>query len=167
VAPRIPSLISTSSPLHTIIELPSTMMNNCYYDSLGVYRCYSYNHWYDWGRWILTALVLFVILLVVFSLLCLQVTTLHSLCPVCPRLRSYSMSYRRRRRGARPLFGTGWMPSRGQQPQPAYASEQQQQYAPPPGPPPGAAYEYGNGPQESGVYGGLPQQLKPEYRAAA
>lgn len=60
-----------------------------------------------------------------------------------------SASYRRRRLGARPFYGTGWMTSN--------IRPSQGYNRPPPPPPPGQqSYEhgYGQGPQqESGVYG--------------
>ncbi|PHH86127.1 hypothetical protein CDD83_10688 [Cordyceps sp. RAO-2017] len=57
-------------------------------------RCYRRNsRWYDWGRWILIGILLLGLLLVLFSLSCI--------------------ARRRRRRGAQPLYGTGWMAPAG------------------------------------------------------
>ncbi|KAF2397988.1 hypothetical protein EJ06DRAFT_532350 [Trichodelitschia bisporula] len=118
---------------------------NCYSDSYGYRRC-SRTGWSNWGRWVVLGLVILVFLAFV-SCLCLS-------------------SRRRRRRGARPMYGTGWMapgpappynapnptynpPPGGNvqyahygnsgPPPPDYSSRPagQGEYAPPPGPPPG------------------------------
>ena len=69
-----------------------------------------------------------------------------------------SASYRRRRLGARPIYGTGWMTSN--------IRPSQGYNRPPPPPPPGQqSYEYGyvQGPQQgSGVYG-APQEPAAAY----
>lgn len=65
-----------------------------------------YSGWSNWGRWVLAAIVLvfFIALFVVWS--CIS-------------------NRRRRRRGLRPMYGTGWVPgnntyNQGGQPQPQY-----------------------------------------------
>ncbi|KAE8352493.1 chitin synthesis regulation, resistance to congo red-domain-containing protein, partial [Aspergillus coremiiformis] len=110
-----------------------------------VYRCRS--SWYNWGRWVLLAILIVGVLMAFFMFACLS-------------------ARKRRRRGQQPFYGTGWTaggthppqgqwqqqpyPNYGQQQpyygQPQYGSELQpppnayardNAYAPPPGPPPG------------------------------
>jgi len=60
----------------------------CYVDSWGRRRCYRQNNWNSFGRWILLGMVLFFLVLLI--LLRVQ-------------------SRRRRTRGLKPLYGTGWL----------------------------------------------------------
>ncbi|KAH9908999.1 chitin synthesis regulation, resistance to congo red-domain-containing protein [Xylariomycetidae sp. FL2044] len=89
---------------------------NGYHYSYG--RCYSAWSWY--GRWIFAAVVIVVILAIAFIWACIN-------------------SRRRRRRGVKPLMGTGWMAG----PPPQYHNNPQGYNAPPPpayGAPPGQSY---------------------------
>ncbi|KAF4966998.1 hypothetical protein FZEAL_10586, partial [Fusarium zealandicum] len=100
----------------------------------------SRNNWSYWGRWVLAGICIFVFL--TFLLCCL------------------TMSRRRRRRGVKPMYGTGWMaggPNNkwGQNNQNThqmnnYGNPNQQQYGygPPPPPP---AYGQQQQPQYTGT----------------
>jgi hypothetical protein len=73
-----------------------------------------------------------------------------------PLTSAFSTTRRRRRRGARPFYGTGWM-AQGVQPQQGHSQ----------GPPPpqyGAPQQYNQGPnQESGYAPPMPDTPKPVY----
>jgi hypothetical protein len=60
----------------------------CYYDAYGYRRCRS-STWGNWGRWLALGLIVAV---AVLFFVCACIT-----------------SRRRRKRGARPFYGTGWM----------------------------------------------------------
>lgn len=106
-------------------------------------RCVRRSNWSFWGRWVLLALALGFILLL-FVLFCVR-------------------SRRARRRGARPMYGTGWMAPAGGKFAPA---PPQQQWGAPPGgygmqgqppPPPPPAYgqeHYGPPPPGPSPYAG-------------
>ncbi|KAF7560666.1 hypothetical protein G7046_g3475 [Stylonectria norvegica] len=119
-----------------------------YYYSGG--RCVRSGSWYYWGRWVLAAVAIGLFLIVLFSCL--------------------AISRRRRRRGVKPMYGTGWMPGNknggppqnGHQmnnygapqgnyggmnpPPPAYGQQQQPQYT-------GTTFN-----QNDGYYGNQNQQ---------
>lgn len=83
-----------------------------------------YSTWNDWGRWVALAVIVVVVLLVAFLFSCFN-------------------NRRRRRQGALPMYGTGWIP--GSKP-PQYGQHNQNYYpnqpynggapAPPYSPPP-------------------------------
>ncbi|KIW04575.1 uncharacterized protein PV09_04325 [Verruconis gallopava] len=97
----------------------------CYTTYYGGVRCYN-SSWYNWGRWVLLGVI---ILLFILTLFCLSWT-----------------SRRRRARGRRPMYGTGWM--------------SQGPLAPPPYQPPPPAPAYTPYPQNDN-YGPTPP--KPTY----
>ncbi|CAM1506616.1 Fc.00g062570.m01.CDS01 [Cosmosporella sp. VM-42] len=83
--------------------------------------CQRYGNWYYWGRWVLAAILVVLFLIVLLSCLCI--------------------SRRRRRRGVKPMYGTGWIGGKfngppqnnhqmynygGQNPPPAYGQQQPQ-----------------------------------------
>ncbi|KAH6650646.1 chitin synthesis regulation, resistance to congo red-domain-containing protein [Chaetomium tenue] len=87
--------------------------------------CRYYSSWYWWGRWVFAGLAVLFILLVFACL--------------------FRNSRRRRRQGAQPMYGTGWMapaPPPYYPPPPQYSAQDQ---APPGG------YKYGSG---DGYYAG-------------
>jgi hypothetical protein len=102
------------------------------------------NAWYDWGRWVALALVIGGFILIFFLFSCIS-------------------ARRRRRRGAQPYYGTGWVgrtpwghgaatynPQYGRQQEQPYQGYQQggyygQQNAPP---------AYQPNPQTGGYFGG-------------
>ncbi|KAH6866019.1 chitin synthesis regulation, resistance to congo red-domain-containing protein [Thelonectria olida] len=124
-------------------------------------RCYR-SRWYSWGRWVVLAIAISLFLIVFFSCL--------------------TIACRRRRRGVRPMYGTGWMAPQGKwgnppqnnpqgyqnYPPPGGGFQQQQRYGgyPPAPPPPGGGF------QQQQRYGGYPpappplaygQQQQPQY----
>ncbi|PFH55514.1 hypothetical protein XA68_18128 [Ophiocordyceps unilateralis] len=98
--------------------------------------CRRRNRWFDWGRWAFLGLILIGFLIVFFLFACI--------------------ARRRRRRGAQPMYGTGWMAPNGKyggqdgnyngQPQQGYG---QPGFAPPPPP----AYGQPQYPQPTGTTG--------------
>ncbi|KZF22408.1 hypothetical protein L228DRAFT_268873 [Xylona heveae TC161] len=133
---------------------------NNYSYSYGSYNCSS--GWYNWGRWVLLAILIALAFLFFFFFSCIT-------------------SRRRRRAGRQPFYGTAWLggkPPVGHGPatynnnntnnnpggpQPYYGSYYQPP-APPYSPPANHTY-YGNGPpQQSGVELQQPQNSYQPYR---
>jgi len=81
-----------------------------YYSSGGY--CYANSSWYWWGRWVFAGVVIVAVIGILLLLGCVN-------------------ARRRRRRGAAPMYGTGWMSKPGQNAQP-YAPQGGYQYGPPP-----------------------------------
>ncbi|KJZ73673.1 hypothetical protein HIM_07006 [Hirsutella minnesotensis 3608] len=67
----------------------SGLLQPRYYECFGDTCVWRHNRWYDWGRWVFLAGFLIIVLLVLFSCSC--------------------VARRRRRHGAQPMYGTGWM----------------------------------------------------------
>jgi len=91
------------------------------------------NAWYDWGRWVALAIIIigFVLLFFIFS--CIS-------------------ARRRRRRGAQPFYGTGWV---GRTPFGHGAAQYNPQYA---------QQEQPYGGYQQGGYYGQQQQAPPTYQ---
>ncbi|KAI9727309.1 MAG: hypothetical protein M1828_006928 [Chrysothrix sp. TS-e1954] len=103
------------------------------------YDNYGDSKWDNWGRWVLLVgvVIVVIIIFVVFS---------------------FITARRRRRAGARPMMGTGWMAPQhgnvnyyGNQPQQPYYSNTWQQPAPPYEGAPGGANQGYYGGQENGI----------------
>jgi len=110
-----------------------------YYYSDGY--CYeNSNNWYSWGRWVLVAGVVLVILLIFVTMGCIN-------------------SRRRRRNGLPPRYGTGWMsaPPKYSQNDPSYyGGAPPPQYQPPQHPNPQLTSLTFN--QNEGYYGSPPRE---------
>jgi len=64
-----------------------------YYCDDSIYdNCYQYSSWSNWGRWVALAVIVVAILFIAFAFSCYN-------------------NRRRRRMGAPPMYGTGWMPA--------------------------------------------------------
>lgn len=123
------------------------------------------NRWFDFGRWILLGVLAFLFIVGLFAFACL--------------------ARRRRRRGAKPMYGTGWMVPAGKynggqvaQEMNSYQPGYNQGYAPPPPPP--VPPEYGQPQQQqytgttgttfspnNGYYGGVQQPPSAYQREGA
>jgi len=120
----------------SLLDARAYVCNNGQYSRYG--RCY--NKWDYYGRWILLAVLVFVVVFFAFIYSCIK-------------------SRRRRRHGQRPMYGTGWMapPPNGQgynnpagysNPPPAYGAPSGQSYPMDAQQPPSAGGYYG---QSEGV----------------
>ncbi|KAB8072484.1 chitin synthesis regulation, congo red resistance, RCR protein [Aspergillus leporis] len=112
-----------------------------------VYRCRA--SWHNWGRWVLLAVILVVAFIAFFMFACLS-------------------ARKRRRRGQKPMYGTGWI---GGQPPQQYQQQPYPNQAPPappgyqPSPGPGYETQYGHNQGFYGhqQYGTEPQQPPNAY----
>ncbi|CAI4216462.1 unnamed protein product [Parascedosporium putredinis] len=53
-------------------------------------QCWRRSNWYYWGRWVVAGVIIFVVVFICLIMACMN-------------------SRRRRKRGLRPMYGTGWM----------------------------------------------------------
>merc|ERR1711981_286162 len=132
VTPNIPSeqakqVKVAPATLGSALKHGFEKIETCYRTVYGGVRCYN-SGWYNWGRWLLLGLIIFFFIM---TLCCL----------------SWS-SRRKRARGARPMYGTGWM-SQGPLAPPPYQAHQQ------------AAPPYSTYDNSGNNY--APQQPKPTY----
>ncbi|TVY93844.1 Protein RCR2 [Lachnellula willkommii] len=86
------------------------------YDDDG--NCYSYSSWNSWGRWVALVVIVVAFILIALTFSCFN-------------------NRRRRRMGAAPMYGTGWIPA-----QPKYNHQQNAYYGGPA--PPYSAHPVGN-----------------------